>query len=46
MLKESSYLSPDCTLINVCGEGLLCASVDKVDASSTETFESLTDFGW
>ena len=46
MLKKSTYLSPECETINVSTEGILCASVDEVDATGNEKFDTLTDFGW
>ena len=46
MLEASNYLSPLCTFIGVCNEGVLCASVDKVDANGTEKFDSFNEFEW
>jgi hypothetical protein len=46
MLKESHYFSPKCTVENVCTEGVICASVDEVDAQNTEMFDPLNDFQW
>lgn len=46
MLKKLNYLSPECETINVSTEGILCASVDEVDATGNETFKTLDDFGW
>jgi hypothetical protein len=46
MFKDLNYLSPVCTMIDVYGEGMLCASVDELNADKTETFDSLTDFEW
>ena len=46
MLEASNYLSPLCTYIEVCNEGVLCASVDKVDANGMEKFDSFNEFEW
>lgn len=46
MLKDSNYLNPECIYVNIYAEGVLCSSVEEVDASNTETFDSLTDFEW
>ena len=49
MSKKINYLAPECTLIDVRVEGLLCVSTFMFDASSeksTETFEELSKFEW
>lgn len=45
MLKESNYLSPECLMLKISAEGVLCSSVDNVDASGSEKF-NLDDFIW
>ena len=42
----SNYYSPEFDVINLHHEGVLCVSDNQVTGSSTESFDSITDFEW
>lgn len=46
MSKATNYLSPVCTQINLCSEGVLCSSERIFTGTTTENFESINEFEW
>lgn len=46
MFNKSNYQSPECTVVDVRTEGVLCASSGEIQTPNTETFDPIKDFEW